>query len=60
LIDAEAGAADLLIKVTLPYYAGASIEYRRMAIAAGERAAQAALPALRQLGMLRAAPPARR
>ena len=41
--------ADVVIAPPLPYITGFSTDYRRMAIATGERAAREALPRLRAL-----------
>jgi NTE family protein len=49
LIEAEAALADVVIEPPLPYLVSFDLDYRRMAIAAGERAARAALPQLRAL-----------
>lgn len=49
-IEREEGGADLVIVPLLPYRTGFSTEYRKMAIATGERAARAMLPQLRALG----------
>jgi len=48
LIDIEVAGADIVVRPRLPYYAGQSAEYRRMAIEAGETATRAALATLRE------------
>lgn len=53
LIEREAARASVVIRVPLPYYAGMSESYRRMAIAAGRQAVEDALPRLRAAGLLR-------
>jgi NTE family protein len=47
IIDSEAREADLLLRVRLPYYAGASREYRENLIRMAEAQTLAALPRLR-------------
>jgi len=49
MIEAEAGAADLILRPKLPYYAPRTREYKLLAIAKGEEAAREALPRLRAL-----------
>jgi len=49
LIDFEVLSADLVLRPKLPYFAGSSRAYKEMAIRAGEQAARAALPRLREL-----------
>lgn len=51
LIERERPSADLVIAPPLPYLTGFSVDYRRMAIAAGEAAAREALPRLRALAL---------
>ena len=48
-IARELPGADVVIAPPLPYITGFSTDYRRMAIASGERAAREALPRLRAL-----------
>ena len=48
-IASELPLADVVIAPPLPYITGFSTDYRRMAIASGERAAREALPRLRAL-----------
>jgi NTE family protein len=47
LIEREAEHAAVMIRPRLPYYAGASQEYKRMVIAAGELAGRAAVAQIR-------------
>lgn len=49
IIMEEAKDADFLLRVRLPYYAGASREYRETVIALAERQTEAALPQIRAL-----------
>lgn len=49
VIDSEAKDADLLLRVRLPYYAGASREYRENLIRLAEAQTLAALPQIRSL-----------
>jgi NTE family protein len=49
IIDFEIRAADLVLRPKLPYFAGSDRAYKEMAIGAGEQAARAALPRLREL-----------
>ena len=52
LIDTETQAADAVIHVKMDYYAGLWHDGRVTSIAAGRKAALAALPELRRLGMI--------
>ena len=52
LVDQESQVADAVIRVKMPYYAGVTHDGRVVSIAAGRRAAVAALPELRRLGIV--------
>lgn len=56
MIDAEVADADVTIRVPIPYVAGSGPEYREYALERGEQAARAALPRLRELGVIGPAP----